>query len=139
MSWITPKTNWVNFDYFTYDDWNRISGNVEYITNLLIASGYSIDSFTPTYMLASGYPYIDLANKIANQINSMIDIVGLYFDKVAIRNSAECVWDSADLNNIEGVLLRIFDGGYNNWLDIYNNYTWDSLKTITWGKVRKET
>ena len=31
MSWQTPKTDWVETDYCTYADMNRIAGNINYL------------------------------------------------------------------------------------------------------------
>lgn len=35
MAWTTPKTNWVDGDYFNLNpDYNRIKGNIEYLIAL---------------------------------------------------------------------------------------------------------
>lgn len=35
MAWVTPKTNWVDGDYFNINpDYNRIKGNIEYLLTL---------------------------------------------------------------------------------------------------------
>lgn len=34
MAWITPKTNWVATDYFNYQDYERIRGNLLEIKSL---------------------------------------------------------------------------------------------------------
>lgn len=31
MAWVTPKTDWTSADMFTYEDANRITGNLNYI------------------------------------------------------------------------------------------------------------
>ena len=35
MSWIEPKTNWTEEDYYNFDDLNRVESNTEYLVDLV--------------------------------------------------------------------------------------------------------
>jgi hypothetical protein len=56
MSWVTPKTNWVDNDYFNYEDAIRIDDNINYLTDTAIEIYQDYDLLNilyPTYV----YPY----------------------------------------------------------------------------------
>jgi len=43
MAWITPKTDWLETDRCTYEDMNRIAGNVNEICSISLKANYTQD------------------------------------------------------------------------------------------------
>lgn len=43
MAWITPKTDWTDAEHVTYDDMNRIAGNVNYLAGTSLKDDYTQD------------------------------------------------------------------------------------------------
>ena len=67
MAWVTPKTNWVDGDYFNINpDYNRIKGNIEYLLALskTMYADYTAPSLESASM--SGYPRVSFFNNVVN-------------------------------------------------------------------------
>ena len=65
MAWTTPKTDWVDGDYFNLNpDYNRIKGNIEYLVDL--SKTMYADYSAPDLQKAdiTGYPKIQFFNHI---------------------------------------------------------------------------
>lgn len=43
MAWITPKTDWVETDSCTYEDMNRIAGNINFLCSTSLKADYTRD------------------------------------------------------------------------------------------------
>ncbi len=69
MSWITPKTNWINDDYFNLTDYERIKGNIEYLSSLI---GYVSNLETATIETV---PHASFFNKIVYYTNFLYEYI----------------------------------------------------------------
>lgn len=116
MAWITPKTNWVDGDYFNLNpDYNRIKGNIEF---LIALSETMYPSYTaPTLETAdiTGYPRVSFFNNVVNATKA---ILSSCYSPVGIRSmrlyaSNGVGWSASELNAIEGnhlLLYQAFQG-----------------------------
>lgn len=71
MAWITPKTDWNNFDYFNFEDLNRIENNTKEVASI-ISKLYYLP--TQTYVLNRTMKTIEFAsgfNRIEGNINQL--------------------------------------------------------------------
>ena len=83
MSWTTPKTNWQSGDFFSYVDYNRITGNIEYLYTEIgetPTGTYTVMDITG-YLLAPGY------NPVSADVINLYNWLGLC--KTAIDNGVE--------------------------------------------------
>ena len=115
MAWITPKTNWVDGENFDKADFNRITGNVNYLYNLYIMTGgvYFVEknmgSAVTTYSSAV-WDYTYFNNLQINIANIFAGLFGLW-DPVEVftysDNSNFCT--AYQLNYIESKCIEIYD------------------------------
>lgn len=105
MAWITPKTNWVNGDYFNISpDYARIKGNIEYL--IALSKTMYADYSTPTLETASitGYPRVSFFNNVVNATKAMLESCyspsGAKSMKLYASNGV--AWTANELNIIEG-------------------------------------
>ena len=102
MSWTTPKTNWQSGDLFSYVDYNRITGNIEYL--------YTAIGVTPT----GTYTVMDITGfLLAPDYNPVgVDVINLYnwlglseeYNSIEWKDTYSMPWTSKELNAIEGLL-----------------------------------
>ena len=74
MAWVTPKTNWVDGDYFNINpDYNRIKGNIEYLLALskTMYADYTAPSLESASM--SGYPRVSFFNNVVNATKALLE------------------------------------------------------------------
>lgn len=102
--WQTPKTNWLGGDYFYHNDYNRITGNIDYIRDML---GYP-SMFTPKYN--SGYMRVSEYNAITREIQRIYDLgdYGFYYAGVPDRTASSPPWNVTHLNTIESGINLIY-------------------------------
>ena len=111
MAWVTPKTNWVNGEYFNYSpDYERIKGNIEYLIELSkeIYPDYAhapldnliVGEFPTTMNFTS---IITLTRRIMEACYSP---KGTLTMRSVVANAE--FWNAAELNAIEGNHLRIY-------------------------------
>lgn len=99
MSWVTPKTNWVDGDYFNLSDYARIKGDIEYL------QVFNHGSKVLEAVSITTIPLVDFFNNIVIAIEEM------YLDSGMTRYSTNGrIWNAEELNRIEGALLF----GYNS-------------------------
>ncbi len=72
MSYITTKTDFKANDHYNYTDINRVAGNVQYMADLLLNSGYEIDllPLAPDFTLSS-LPYLQVINNLENNLDRL--------------------------------------------------------------------
>lgn len=103
MSWTTPKTNWQSGDFFSYVDYNRITGNIEYL--------YTEIGETPTgtytVMDITGYLLAPAYNPVSVDVINLYNWLGLsdVYDSIEWKDVYSMPWTSKELNAIEGLLL----------------------------------
>ena len=103
MSWTTPKTNWQSGDFFSYVDYNRITGNIEY----LYAEIGETPTGTYTVMDITGYLLAPDYNPVGVDVINLYNWFGLpddYF--IEWKDIYSLPWTSNELNAIEGILLK---------------------------------
>ena len=115
MAWTTPKTDWVDGDYFNLDpDYNRIKGNIEYLITL---SEEMYSKYTDIVLESAeitGYPKVDFFNNIVNTTQAMLShcFYPVGAKSMRVYSSNGIGWNAAELNAIE-----------NNHLLLYNAFT----------------
>lgn len=111
MAWVAPKTNWVNGDYFNIDpDYNRIKGNIEYVSNLSKELYREYQTKTLEDKAITDYPDVNFFNNVSESIEV---ILSKCYRPVGSKPMRLCVengqgWTATDLNNIESNLLRLY-------------------------------
>lgn len=110
MSWITPKTNWTNNDYFNVTpDYGRIKGNILYLkdraTELNRNYSISLGDYDRTSI-----PTIDFFNNIVESVKKLQNAY-TYTSFKSIRNYTEngLIWNANDLNSIEKNIEIIYN------------------------------
>lgn len=104
MAWTTPKTNWASGDFFTYVDWNRIGGNIDYL--------YDAIGITPLYNIStnatySSYKEYDDFNEVQADVFHLYEmIVGSDYQTIPNKTINSSPWSSTELNIIESLLLE---------------------------------
>lgn len=116
MGWVTPKTNWINGDYFNLNpDYYRIKGNIEYLIELskTMYADYSAPTMgSPTI---TEYPRVSFFNNVVNATKAILENCytppGSQSMKLYASNGEG--WTADELNRIEGnhlFLYRAFNG-----------------------------
>ena len=102
MSWTTPKTNWQSGDLFSYFDYNRITGNIEYLYNEIGVT----PTGTYTVMDITGYLLAPDYNPVGVDVTNLYNWFGLSNIHAPIewKDMYSMPWTSAELNAIEGIL-----------------------------------
>ena len=121
-------------------DWNRIEGNIVYLSETLSSLGYEIKPMPLLYWSKDKIPTIDDIQRICDDI---IKIMAAYYQPkgfVEISNLPDKALDFNDVNHVEENLLRvkeILERGihYNKWGELkafsyaqLNAYTYEQLK-----------
>lgn len=111
MAWITPKTDWVDGDYFNINpDYNRIKGNIEYL--IALSKEMYPEYTTPELESANitGYPTVSFFNNVVNATKAMLN--NCFSPKgtksMRVYSSNGVGWNAAELNAIEGNHLLLY-------------------------------
>lgn len=111
MAWTTPKTNWVNGDYFNLNpDYYRIKSNIEYLIDL--SKTMYADYSTPTLEspTITGYPRVSFFNNVVNATKAILENCytpsGVLSMKLYASNGEG--WTASELNVIEGNHLFLY-------------------------------
>lgn len=111
MAWITPKTNWVATDYFNPEDYNRITGNIQYIKQKAIELWGNIQ--TPALSPDKNYASMIYASEMNNietavaNVNANTFKLELGASKTYAPNNTNASLNNVDLNRIESAILRL--------------------------------
>lgn len=112
MAWTTPKTNWVNGDYFNIDpDYKRIKGNIEYL--IALSKEMYPDYAHPMLdnVTIDGYPVVSFFNNVVNATQALLTNCyspnGSKSMRVYTANGVG--WNSTELNNIESNHLLLYN------------------------------
>lgn len=113
MAWTTPKTNWASGDFCTYDDINRIIGNIDYLYNEIGIT--SLHGLLPNLGVTATLT-AERCNYIQEEVFNLYNLIGVTFEYEFIYNKTinSSPWSSGDLNTIESILLEcknIVDSG----------------------------
>ncbi len=111
MAWITPKTNWVDGDYFNLNpDYNRIKGNIEYLIALSkeMYSEYNVPELESNDI--TGYPTVAFFNNIVNSTKAMLNncFSPIGAKPMRVYSSNGVGWNAAELNAIEENHLLLY-------------------------------
>ena len=109
--WLPPKTDWTATDYFNIEDYNRITGNLEYLKTLGTSLFYGFPSIAS---LGDDKTYTSMI--YAREINAIEDCLeklnlGSYsFDigdkKIYYANQSTITY--SELNRIESAILLLY-------------------------------
>lgn len=110
MAWQTPKTNWQPTDYISYDDYNRIAGNLMYLVKLGNKIGYPIPTQTlDNHKTEDDLPYPSVWNALENSVET-INSDTFSFDigetKTFVTNQSYIAYE--ELNRLESGILRLY-------------------------------
>lgn len=110
MAWQTPKTNWQPTDTISYDDYNRIAGNLMYLVTLGNKIGYPIPTQTlDNSKTEDDLPYPSVWNTLENSVET-INSETFNFDigetKIFVANQAYIAYE--ELNRLESAILRLY-------------------------------
>ena len=116
MAWVTPKTNWVDGDYFNLNpDYERIKGNIEYL--IALSKTMYADYSAPALETANitGYPRVSFFNNVVNATKAMLENCYSPSGTRSMRLYASngVGGTASDLNAIENnplLLYRAFSG-----------------------------
>lgn len=104
MAWVTPKTDWVDGDYFNLNpDYNRIKGNIEYLIDL--SKEMYTEYTTPELESADtmGYPTVAFFNNVVTSTQALLKCYSPIGTKsMRVYSSNGVGWNAAELNAIEG-------------------------------------
>ena len=119
MSWQTPFTTWSNGDRFTYEDMNRITGNI----NVLY----------PAANLREDYTQNDILTVSAYE--SLTDALNTVAQGAGITDTAPGYDGTADtFNQLESMILAVYDRlALNLKQKVANIYTGDGLYSAASG------
>ena len=111
MAWITPKTNWVSTDWFNASDYNRIRGNILFLSDLcsqLFATKFSTSIGSAKSV--TDRIYADEFNSLEvrlREINAYSVHVKEYDTAKIFYDNGKGI-DSDELNRIESVALGLY-------------------------------
>lgn len=111
MPFITPKTNWVDGDYFNLmPDYLRIKGNIEYLIALSKEMYPDYDAPVLKSAVITGYPDVSFFNNIVNATRAILN--NCYFPPGAksmrLYSSNGLGWSANELNAIEQNHLYLY-------------------------------
>lgn len=116
MAWTTPKTDWVDSDYVNWSDYNRIIGNLKFLTDLVdsLYAKFDPDTITDTGDEITSYEHIWTAqewNNIESALQGIIDSVKLTlnFGSGETFSTNGPFINSTELNRIESATLNIYE------------------------------
>lgn len=119
-TWTTPKTNWQGTDHFSVTDWQRITGNLEYLCDELSLT-------CPTFLPATNHRTL-LTSKNRNDVTDTLELIyaalSASWDRTFVfpRVDYGATWNSRDLNAIETLMLNCkeqIDGTISNIVEYY--------------------
>lgn len=93
MAWVTPYTDWSDGNMFTYEDWNRIAGNINYLY-----SAANIPTATHNDFLTKA-----MWTAAINALQTLIYATGLNADVPGSTMNAEAI------NAIEDLIQQLYD------------------------------
>ena len=112
MSWITPKTNWVNGDRFNIDpDYNRIKGNIEYLIELSKTMYPDYNAPTLETALIDSFPKVSFFNNVVDSTRAILSNCYSPVGAKSMRSytSNGIVWNADELNAIERNHLLLYN------------------------------
>lgn len=71
-TWITPKVNWIDADYYNGTDINRVENNIGYVRQMLIALDYTVPVLTiNNSRLYNSVDYVSSINRIESNLDAL--------------------------------------------------------------------
>ena len=112
MAWIEPKTNWTSKDFFNIEDYNRITGNIEYLKAFVIEL-FSHPNLSEDSVAEKDYTSMIYASEI-NAIESNLEDINQSSYSLEIGETKtyypnEKTMNYEELNRIESACLLIHD------------------------------
>ena len=101
MIWREPKTNWADEDFVNTEDWNRVEGNLEYV------SSFDGIGYTPKAWTVSDFPTVSRINRIKSGINELAGRISAQPLEISTQNLQK--FGCGDMNQLESYLLRLYE------------------------------
>lgn len=98
MAWIEPKRDWTETDYCSYEDMNRIAGNLNELGGTNLRSNYTQDDVVPRSQWTA----------IVSAVNNLIETEGYTTDGVPDMSMT-----ALNFNVVEGLTKEVKD-----WIDL---------------------
>lgn len=112
MAWTTPFTGWSEENFFTFEDWNRIAGNINYLY-----AAANIPTATQNDFLTKA-----MWTAAINALQTLIYVTGLNADVPGTDMTAET------MNTIEDLIQKLYDRiGLNLMQTVATAYSGDNL------------
>ena len=102
MAWVTPVTNRTG-GHYTYDDLNRVGGNMRYLADLLVSYGYA-ETVKPKTNWAVGD--IPRDSEMVWYLDDVRSVKSAFYGTTPLPESMEHI-NFTDANNIEKLLEEI--------------------------------
>ena len=104
MAWITPKTDWIEGEYFNlYPDYERIKGNIEYLIELSKEMYFDYNHPLLETANINGCPTVSFFNNVVDATKALLS--NCYSPKgsrsMRVYTSNGTAWNAAELNAIE--------------------------------------
>lgn len=112
MAWQTPKTNWVSTDAISASDWNRMSGNAEFIQELA-DEWFGVGQTYTTVTKGNEWSYASEWNDLCEAIWYVSDKLMFTYADMPVYYPNGPTPTATDLNTIEGLEATIFNGMQN--------------------------
>lgn len=111
MAWITPKTNWIDGEYFNLNpDYERIKGNIEYLIEISkeIYPDYSTAPLETVNI--DGYPTVAFFNRVVGATRTILSNCYSPRGTRSMRTyqANGIAWNAAELNAIENNHLLLY-------------------------------
>ena len=105
MAWQEPKINWKVTDYYTFSDFQRLLGNIDYLKSYQDSRGQDTSSIQ-SIDISEGIntiPYVEIINALESNLGALAELFNMHehFDKVTwysvlsdeyIRNPSYVDW-----------------------------------------------
>ena len=77
MSWVTPKIDWISSNYFNIEDWDRVTGNVEYLTDQYEYFQLRLEYLGDLNLDKGIYslPYVTLINILERSLTQLFNVL----------------------------------------------------------------
>lgn len=109
MAWITPKTNWINGDYFNISDYSRIKGNIEYLIDLAKTVYVSWENTKLETVSIETIPHVSFFNNVVKATQELIDHTKIgNTNEMNSYTANERAWNATELNIIENNHLALY-------------------------------
>lgn len=112
-TWIEPKTDWSDGDFFNLDpDYNRIKSDVEVLKELAekMYNGVAVSNMPKAYS-HSGDVYVEVPNNIVSSVEEIrsASFTPIGYKEMKTYESGKPAWNASELNAIENNIRLLYN------------------------------